>query len=266
MLTYLDATEIYPHPNNPRQELGDLTELTESIKSRGILQNLTVVPRDEGGYTVVIGHRRLAAAKLAELDVVPCTVAEMTPQEQIATMLLENIQRRDLTHLEEADGFQMLLDLGEKISTISEKTGFSESTVRRRVKLVQKLDHDILAKVQERNISFNDYELLYEIEDDEARSKVLESIGTNNFKWNVDDAITLQKRAKIMARFREIVESFAEETTRNEYTKANVIDQWIYWRPDENAIGEAEQLAADAEENEETEVYYFTANTNEIII
>ena len=64
-------------------------------------------------YRVVIGHRRLAAAKLAGLAEVPCAVVEMTEQEQIATMLLENMQRSDLTVYEQAQGFQMMLDLGE---------------------------------------------------------------------------------------------------------------------------------------------------------
>ena len=58
---------IHPHPENPRKDLGDLTELVESIKKFGVMQNLTVIPQEEnpGEYTVIIGHRRHAAAKLA---------------------------------------------------------------------------------------------------------------------------------------------------------------------------------------------------------
>lgn len=60
---------IHPHPDNPRKDLGDLTELAESIKKNGILQNLTVIPKEgePGEYLAIIGHRRSAAAKLAEL-------------------------------------------------------------------------------------------------------------------------------------------------------------------------------------------------------
>nr|DAJ93575.1 MAG TPA: chromosome partitioning protein [Caudoviricetes sp.] len=65
---------IDPHPENPRKNLGNLTELAESIKANGIMQNLTVVPKDDGRYMAVIGHRRLAAAKLAGLETVPCAV------------------------------------------------------------------------------------------------------------------------------------------------------------------------------------------------
>ena len=82
--------QLHPHPQNPRKDLGDLSELAASIKASGIYQNLTVVPGTYG-YTVVIGHRRLAAAKLAGLTELPCIVRSMTEQEQIATMMLENM-------------------------------------------------------------------------------------------------------------------------------------------------------------------------------
>ena len=151
MIKNIEISRIHPHYNNPRKELGDLTELAESIKKTGILQNLTVVPwfsnitksgaddpvkQEEMGYIAVIGHRRLAAAKLAGLKEVPCVISDMSYSEQIATMLLENMQRNDLTLYEQAEGFQMMLDLGESVGDISEKTGLSTTTVRRRVKLL----------------------------------------------------------------------------------------------------------------------------------
>ena len=87
-LQYIDVSKIFPHPDNPRKNLGDIQELSDSIKANGVLQNLTVVPMSSGQYTVVIGHRRLAAAKKAGLSVVPCVAMEMTPQEQVRTCLL----------------------------------------------------------------------------------------------------------------------------------------------------------------------------------
>ena len=104
-IVYIPVDKIVPHVDNPRRDLGDLTELAESIKARGVMQNLTVVPcpaRGEGMYAVIIGHRRLMASKLAGIAEVPCVIAEMTPEEQLATMLLENIQRVDLKPHEQA--------------------------------------------------------------------------------------------------------------------------------------------------------------------
>lgn len=96
MIEFVDINKIYPHPDNPRKDLGDLTELAESIKVSGVLQNLTLVPRDKDTYTVIIGHRRLAASKLAGLKEVPCIITEMDEKEQAATMLVENTKRIDM--------------------------------------------------------------------------------------------------------------------------------------------------------------------------
>lgn len=120
------------HPNNVRKTYNDIEELAESIKAKGILQNLTVVPdpQEPGKYLTVIGNRRLTAARMAGLETVPCIVSDMDEKEQTSVMLLENIQRSDLTVYEQAQGFQMMLDLGETEDTIAEKTGFSKKTVR----------------------------------------------------------------------------------------------------------------------------------------
>lgn len=179
---------LKPHPKNPRKDVGDVTELAESIKANGIFQPLTVLSGDcIDGYTVVIGHRRLAAAKLAGLKKVPCNVAEMTEQEQVSTMLLENMQRNDLTVYEQAQGFQMMLDLGETEQSIAEKTGFSKTTVRHRVKLLE-LDREEFEKSQERQPTMADYIELEKISDPKERNKALKSIGTDNFKWSVQQA------------------------------------------------------------------------------
>ena len=93
MIQMIPVGKLWQHKDNPRKDLGDLVELTQSIKQSGVMQNLTVVKKYgeitkewTGGYTVIIGHRRLAAAKIAGLTELPCVVVEMTPEEQVATM------------------------------------------------------------------------------------------------------------------------------------------------------------------------------------
>lgn len=172
-ITNIACRRLHPHPDNPRKELGDLTELAASIKENGIFQNLTVIPGhylnsreyiakcvDEGGdaaaaaaawtpkavwssddYTIIIGHRRAAAAQQAGLFEVPCVVVEMDEREQLQTMMIENMQRSDLTTYEQAQGFQLMLDLGDTVEQVASKSGFSQSTIRRRVKLLS-LDRD----------------------------------------------------------------------------------------------------------------------------
>lgn len=193
---------LIPHPQNPRKDLGNLEELTASIKENGIYQNLTVipvneaVPGEEPKYMVVIGHRRLEAAKRAGLQEVPCAIVRgMTETRQLQTMLLENMQRSDLTVYEQAQGFQQLLDFGMDIEDISQQSGFSKSTIRRRLEIA-KLDQNKLKEISStRQLSLKDFDALAKIKNLEARNEAMEKIGTNDFALAVKRAIDKEKLA-----------------------------------------------------------------------
>lgn len=187
----LKLSELEAHPDNPRKNIGDVSELADSIRESGIMQNLTVVPF-EGKYRVVIGHRRMAAAKMAGLTEVPCAIAVMDYKTQIATMLTENMNRSDLTVVEQAEGIQMMFDFGESIEEISKKTGFSQSTVRKRL-TVAGLPHDETIAAEERGGTLEDFIKVSKIEDKKEREKLLKSIGTSNFAWNLQSAEREQK-------------------------------------------------------------------------
>lgn len=194
---------ITPHPKNPRKDLGDLTELTDSIRTFGVLQNLTVLP-DEDKFICLCGHRRLAAAKAAGLETVPCVIAEgMDEKTQVSIMLLENMQRSDLTVQEEAQGLQMMIDLGSSISEIVRETGLSETKVRHRVKM-NELDQDLLGRKLAAQVSINDIIKLEQIKDVEKRNELLEIMGTNNFDWKLREAITNQKKQSTIAMIKEL--------------------------------------------------------------
>ena len=206
-LKLIALESIYPHPDNPRKDLGDLTELTESIRKNGIMQNLTVMPghflteaeqralqekyaetKDqqylkemaEGwskeGYTLLIGHRRAAAARAAKISVVPCTVVHLLDRrEQVAIMLEENMQRTDLTVREQAQGFQMMLDLGDTVDDVAKKTGFSKQTVKHRLEIA-KLDPKAIEAAEDGGyyqISISDYMKLEKLPTVEDRNAVL---------------------------------------------------------------------------------------------
>lgn len=217
-LVYLPVELLDPHPNNPRKDLGDLSELTNSIKANGVLQNLTVVskPLAEGGgqYTVIIGHRRLAAAKLAGLSTVPCVVMQMSEIEQIRTMAIENMHRTDLTPIEQADSFQMMLDLGDTVQTIADNTGFSETTVRRRLNLLD-YDRTKLEAASERGGTLQDYMELQKIKDPDRRNRVLDAIGTTNFKYvlerNLDDEKREENRAYYIGELKKFAKQFPKK-------------------------------------------------------
>ena len=195
-ITMIPVGLLEHHPQNPRLDLGDLTELAESIRNQGVLQNLTVVPEahfpGDDHYLVVIGNRRMEAAKLAGLAEVPCVISDMDYNTQIATMLTENIHRTDLTLYEQAQGIQMMMDLGLTETEISEMTGFSRTTIKRRAEMA-KLDKETL-KEKCKQLTMDEMDQLMKIRDIEKRNKLLKEAGTSNFKWHVDQTITEQKR------------------------------------------------------------------------
>lgn len=114
-------SDLRPNPLNPRLTMHDhlLDELTASIRAQGVLQPLLVTP--DG--LIVAGHRRLAAAILAGLSEVPVVVRDLTESEQLTAMLSENLQRADLTPLEEAQGYHALRQMGFSIADIARQVG-----------------------------------------------------------------------------------------------------------------------------------------------
>lgn len=257
----ISIDKLYPHPQNPRREVGDISELTESIKQNGIFQNLTVikggagVPEGAEGYTVIIGHRRLAAAKAAGITELPCSVAEMDERTQVGTMLLENMQRTDLTVYEQAQGFQMMLDLGETEQSIAEKTGFSKATVKHRVKLLE-LDPDEFRKSQERQVTLSDYIELEKIEDKEQRSKVLKSAGTSNFKWELESCLRHQRQEKITKEWLDFIDDLFFEF---DYDRNREIVKTVYMT--RKMTDEDRKELRELAEDEENDYCYTKGNT-----
>lgn len=129
----INTSLIDPHPDNPRKNIGDVTDLAASIKTNGLLTPLSVVPNGER-YRVIAGHRRLAACKQAGIGAVPCFVLQLGPLQQLEAMVTENCQREQLTVLEEADAIQGMLDLGATTASVAHRLGRSGDYVRDRAK------------------------------------------------------------------------------------------------------------------------------------
>lgn len=215
MITNIDVTKLKEHPDNPRKNIGDVTELAESIKARGILQNLTVVPAENGLYTVVIGHRRLAAAKQAGLTEVPCAVVDMDYKTQLSTMLLENMQRSDLTVYEQAQGMQMMFNLGVPVAEIVEKTGFAETTVRKRLKIAA-LPTEQMQQAVERGGKLEDYVQIADIKDEEERRELLKVVGTRDFEFSLSRAKRRQIEAEKTPLVKAELKSIGAKAVKNQ--------------------------------------------------
>lgn len=272
-IRYIDIGDIAPHPDNPRRELGDLTELADSIRAKGILENLVVIRNPEnvrriafpeGGsaevrndeyapeYMVVIGHRRLAAARLAGLDKVPCVLQEMNRDEAVAAMLTENGQRTALTPYEEALGFRQLsLDMGKSVSQIRDMTGFGETTIRSRLKLAE-LDGEKVREGLERGATLYDFAELDKIRNPRLKAEVLEKAGTRNFQNELKAAQQKERRQETLDRWAAEADAFAERIENPDYTKMEFVRSYA-------AVNK--QLSVERPEDAGETAYYYTVDS-----
>jgi ParB family chromosome partitioning protein len=121
--------DIDPNPTQPRQGLGDLGELTDSIREKGILEPIIVRPIGSR-YQIIAGERRYRAAIEANLAEIPCIVRSSSDAEMMELALVENLQRKDLEPFEEADGLKALADkFGYTHEMIAEKIGKSRTSI-----------------------------------------------------------------------------------------------------------------------------------------
>ena len=123
--------EIRPNPEQPRKALGDLRELTESVREKGVLEPLLVrFVAKEGCFYIISGERRYHAARAAGLREVPCIEKSVDDAETLEIALIENIQRKDLTAFEEADGLHRLAEQFEYThEDMAQKIGRARSSV-----------------------------------------------------------------------------------------------------------------------------------------
>jgi ParB family transcriptional regulator, chromosome partitioning protein len=128
------------NPEQPRQEFGDaaLRELADSIKEKGILQPILAEAAGDGSYTIIAGERRVRAARLAGLKTIPVVVRQFSDEEKLEIALIENVQREDLTPIEEALAYRRLMEMANlSQEQIAVKVGKDRSTVANTLRLLK---------------------------------------------------------------------------------------------------------------------------------
>jgi ParB family transcriptional regulator, chromosome partitioning protein len=148
-LAHVPVDQIHPNPRQPRKRFDGETVsgLAESIKAQGLIQPVVLRPRLEGGYELVAGERRWRAAREAGLGTVPAIVREADDRDTLLLGLVENVAREDLSPVEEARAFAVLLDeFGLSLGEVADRVGRSKPAVSNRVRLLE-LPDDVLAMV-----------------------------------------------------------------------------------------------------------------------
>lgn len=161
------------NPQNPRADLGDLSELAASIKAHGIIQPIAV-RRIEDGYMVVAGSRRLAAAKLAGLDRIPCVVVDVDDDKAHELATAENIIRKDMSLIDEISAVERLTLTGESHTAIAARFGRTARWVATRRKIAN-MPSIVLGKIAEGTLSIADAEILCKLGDGNAIAEIVES-------------------------------------------------------------------------------------------
>lgn len=162
--------DIEPNRDQPRKEFdsGALAELAESIAQHGVLQPLLLRPMVSGGYRIVAGERRWRASRMAGLTEVPAVVREMSDSEEMLFALIENLQREDLTPLEEARGYQQLIESqGLTQEEAASAVGKSRPAVANALRLLN-LPEDIQGMVERGELSAGHARTLLSFKNEEA--------------------------------------------------------------------------------------------------
>jgi ParB family chromosome partitioning protein len=180
-IVYLPVGDILPNPEQPRHnfEPNAMRELASSVARYGILQPLSVRRRGSG-YELVSGERRLRAAKLVGLREVPCILMDIDAQKSSILALVENLQRKDLDFIEEAEGLSRLIsEQGYKQEEVARLVGLSQSAVSNKIRLL-KLSPELLRSIRETGLTERHARALLRLEEERERQQVFEQIVKRN--------------------------------------------------------------------------------------
>lgn len=173
---------IFPNPYQPRKNFDDaaLEDLSSSIAQYGVLQPLLVSPAEDGRYMLIAGERRLRASKMAKLAEVPVIISEYTSQQIAEIALIENLQREDLHYLEEAEGYEKLMNQFHITQeAMAARVGKKQSTIANKLRLLR-LSVPVRKVLMDAELSERHARALLKLPDDEKRLEVLETIVAKN--------------------------------------------------------------------------------------
>lgn len=189
-VTYLAISQIIANPNQPRQEFleQEINELSESIKALGVLQPILVRPY-AGGYQIVAGERRFRAANRAGLAQVPVIIRDLGERETLEIALVENIQRQSLNPIEEAKGYQRLIeDFSLTVQEVAERVGKDRATVANIARIL-KLPSAVQEMVRDGRISLGHAKAILTVKEPVVQISLANKIVAENLSVRAIEAI-----------------------------------------------------------------------------
>jgi ParB family transcriptional regulator, chromosome partitioning protein len=214
---HLSVDALVPGQYQPRQHIDQtaLAELADSIRAQGILQPLIVRAQSSGRYEIIAGERRWRAAQMAGLDKVPVIIREISDQTAIAFGLIENIQRRDLNALEEAQALQRLLhEFNLTHDAVAHAVGKSRATISNLLRLLQ-LNADVKSLLAEGRLEMGHARALLALEGS-VQSECAQRVAAQHLSVRQTEALVQQQQnpaAQIPEK--SATDFYAIETQRN---------------------------------------------------
>jgi ParB family chromosome partitioning protein len=177
-LAHLPVETIHPNPRQPRKRFDHeaTSALADSIRSQGLVQPVVVRPRPVGGFELIAGERRWRAVQEAGLPTVPALVREADDRDTLLLGLVENVAREELSAVEEARAYALLLDEFElSLGDVAERVGKSKPTVSNRLRLLE-LPDDVLGLVERGDLTEGHARAVLAVPDHEGRRRLARKI------------------------------------------------------------------------------------------
>lgn len=232
---------IKPNPYQPRKQFDPkaLEELSQSIKTYGIIQPINVRKIDEDNYELIAGERRLRASKLADMKEIPAIVVEYRDKDSAVIAMMENLQREDLNFIEEAYGYNsLILEHGFTQKEVAEKIGKSQSTIANKLRVL-KLPVDIQETLIQENLTERHGRVLLKLPNDDLKREVLSKV--------VKNGLNVRKTEELIEKLLTDIEDNDEKGNQNIKSLINIR---IYLNTIKNAYSAIKDTGIDAEYEE----------------
>jgi ParB family chromosome partitioning protein len=177
-LAHIPVDEIHPNPRQPRKRFDHeaTAGLAESIRAQGIIQPVVLRPRAAGGYELIAGERRWRAAKETSLSTLPALIRDAADRDALLLGLVENVAREELSPIEEARAYALLVDEFElSLGEIAERVGASKPAVSNRIRLLE-LPDDVLGMVERGELTEGHARAVLAVPDNEGRRRLARKI------------------------------------------------------------------------------------------
>jgi ParB family chromosome partitioning protein len=209
-ITYINIENIRPNPYQPRKQFNkiSLEELCESVRQYGVIQPINVRRLSTNMFELVAGERRLRAATMAGLKKIPCIIVNINDNDSAVLALIENLQREDLSYMEEAEGYNNLInEHGFTQEELAKKIGKSQSTIANKIRLL-KLPPLVKKILADNNLTERHARALLKLHDEQLQLKVLKRV--------CEKGLNVKKTE-------ELIEKAIERYAKNENEKKNKV-------------------------------------------